>query len=121
MSETLAAEPLARPLGDALQHEDAQAASDAVKALAAQADQLSDVQRQALSRALQRASNVGRSDPRSAAALREAARSIGAGEPSRAALSATDAALREAIQAANAQASLRETSQRLRDVQNQLV
>jgi hypothetical protein len=120
MSETLAAEPLARPLGDALQHEDAQAASDAVKALAAQADQLSDVQRQALSRALQRASNVGRSDPRSAAALREAARSIGAGESSQAALAATDAALREALQAANAQASLRETSQRLQDLQAQV-
>ncbi len=36
MSETLAAEPLARPLGGALQHEDAQATSDALKALAAQ-------------------------------------------------------------------------------------
>ncbi|MCA1644841.1 MAG: hypothetical protein LC797_04995 [Chloroflexi bacterium] len=80
MSETLAAEPLARPLGEALQHEDAQATSDAARALAAQADRLSDVQRQALSRALQRAANVGRSDPRSAASLREAARAIGAGE-----------------------------------------
>jgi hypothetical protein len=120
MSETLAAEPLARPLGDALQHEDAQATSDAVKALAAQADQLSDVQRQALSRALQRASNVGRSDPRSAAALREAARSIAAGESAQSALAATDAALREAIQAANAQASLQQTTQRLRDMSAQL-
>lgn len=120
MSETLAAEPLARPLGDALQHEDARATSDAVKALAAQADQLSDVQRQALSRALQRASNVGRSDPRSAAALREAARSIAAGESAQSALAATDAALREAIQAANAQASLQQTKQRLRDMSAQL-
>ncbi len=120
MSETLAAEPLARPLGDALQHEDAQATRDAVKALAAQADQLSDVQRQALSRALQRASNVGRSDPRSAAALREAARSIAAGESAQSALAATDAALREAIQAANAQASLQQTTQRLRDMSAQL-
>jgi hypothetical protein len=120
MSETLAAEPLARQLGDALQHENAKAASDAVKALAAQADQLSDVQRQALSRALQRASNVGRAEPRSAAALREAARSIGSGESAQAALAATDAALREAIQAANAQASLRDTSQRLRDLQTRL-
>ena len=33
MSETLAAEPLSRQLGDALQHEDPQATSDAVKAL----------------------------------------------------------------------------------------
>lgn len=121
MSETLAAEPLAQPLGDALQHEDARATSDAVKALAAKADQLSDVQRQALSRALQRAANVGRSEPRSAAALREAARAIGAGEPAQDALSATDAALREAIQAATAQTSLRETSQRLRDLPAQMV
>ncbi len=120
MSETLAAEPLARSLGDALQHEDAQAASDAVKALAAQADQLSDVQRQALSRALQRASNVGRSESRSAAALKEAARSLAAGESSESALAATDAALRESIQAANAQAAVRDASQKLRDVQTQL-
>jgi len=120
MSETLAAEPLARPLGDALEHEDAQATSDALKQLAAQADQLSDVQRQALSRALQRASNVGRSDPRSATALREAARSIAAGESAQSALAATDAALREAIQAASAQASLQQTTQRLRDMSAQL-
>jgi hypothetical protein len=120
MSETLAAEPLARPLGEALQHEDARAASEAVKALAAQADQLSDVQRQALSRALQRASNVGRSDARSAAALKEAARSIAAGESAQSALAATDAALRESIQAANAQAALQQTTQRLRDVSAQL-
>jgi hypothetical protein len=120
MSETLAAEPLARPLGDALQHEDAQATSDALKALAAQADQLSDVQRQALSRALQRASNVGRSEPRTAAALREAARAIAAGESAQQALAVTDAALRESIQAANAQASVQQTSQRLRDISAQL-
>jgi hypothetical protein len=120
MSETLAAEPLSRPLGDALQHEDAQATSEAVKALAAQADQLSDVQRQALSRALQRASNVGRSDPRSAAALREAARSIASGESAQSALAATDAALRDAVQAANAQTSLQQTNQRLRDLSDQL-
>jgi hypothetical protein len=120
MSETLAAEPLSRQLGDAIQHEDAQATSDAVKALTAQADQLSDIQRQALSRALQRAANVGRSDPRSAGALREAARALGAGESSGAALSATEAALRDAIQAATAQASLRATAQRLRDLEAQL-
>jgi hypothetical protein len=120
MSETLAAEPLSRQLGDAIQHEDAQATSDAVKALTQQADQLSDIQRQALSRALQRAANVGRSDPRSASALREAARAIGAGESSEAALSSTEAALRDAIQAATAQASLRSTAQRLRDLEAQL-
>ena len=120
MSETLAAEPLARQLADAIQHEDAQATSDAVQALAAQADQLSDIQRQALSRALQRAANVGRSDPRSASAMREAARAIGAGESAEAALSATDAALRESIQAATGQASLRSAAQRLRDLEAQL-
>jgi hypothetical protein len=120
MSETLAAEPLSRQLGDALQHEDPQATSDALKALTQQADQLSDIQRQALSRALQRAANVGRSDPRSASALREAARALGAGEPSEAALSSAEAALREAIQAATAQASLRATAQRLRDLEAQL-
>ncbi len=120
MSETLAAEPLARPLGGALQHEDAQATSDALKALAAQADHLSDVQRQALSRALQRASNVGRSEPRTAAALREAARAIAAGESAQQALAVTDAALRDSIQAANAQTSVQQTSQRLRDISAQL-
>ena len=85
MSETLAAEPLTRQLGDALQHEDAQATSDALNQLAAKADQLSDVERQALSRALQRASNVGRGDPRSASALRDASRAIASGDPSQAA------------------------------------
>ncbi len=120
MSETLAAEPLTRQLSEAIQHEDAQATSEALKALAAQTDQLADVQRQALSRALQRAANVGRADPRSASAMRDAARSIGTGESSEAALSATDAALREAIQAATAQAALRLASQRLRDLEAQL-
>jgi len=120
MSETLAAEPLARPLGDALQHEDARATSDALKALAAQADQLTEVQRQALSRALQRASNVGRSEARTAAALKEAARAIGAGESAQQALAVTDAAMRESIQAANAQTSVQQTSQRLRDISAQL-
>jgi hypothetical protein len=120
MSETLAAEPLSRQLGDAIQHEDGQATSDAVKQLSQQADQLSDIQRQALSRALQRAANVGRADPRSASALREAARAIGAGESSEAALSSTEAALRDAIQAATAQASLRTTAQRLRELEAQL-
>jgi hypothetical protein len=120
MSETLAAEPLSRALGDALQHEDARAASNAVQSIATQADKLSDVQRQALSRALQRAANVGRADAASASALRDAARAIAAGDPSGAALSATDAALREAIQASMAQTSLRATTQRLRELQLQL-
>jgi hypothetical protein len=120
MSETLTAEPLSRALGEALQHEDAREASEALKALTAQADQLSDIQRQALSRALQRAANVGRGEPRSSAALREAARALGAGESSEAALSATEAALRDAIQAATAQASVRSTLQRLRELEGQL-
>lgn len=120
MSETLAAEPLSQPLSDALQHEDAQAASRAVQSLAAQADQLSDVQRQALSRALQRAANVGRSDPRSASALRDAARALAVGESSEAALSAADAALRDSLQASAAQTSLRATTQQVRDLQARL-
>jgi hypothetical protein len=103
-----------------LQREDAQAASDAVKALAAQADQLSAIERQSLSRALQRAANVGRGDPRSASALRDAAQAIASGTSSDAALSATDTALRDAIQASQAQASLNAAVQRLRDLQAQL-
>jgi hypothetical protein len=78
MSETLAAEPLTRPLADALQQENAQATSEALTALMDQADRLSEVERQALSRALQRAANVGRADAASAAALREAARILAA-------------------------------------------
>ncbi|MDQ6669497.1 MAG: hypothetical protein M3069_01835 [Chloroflexota bacterium] len=117
MSETLAAEPLSQSLADALQHEDAQAASQAMQSLAAQADQLPDVQRQALSRALQRASNVGRSDPRTSNALRDAARALGSGESSQAALSAADAALRDALQASSSQAAVRATTQQLRDLQ----
>ncbi|HEY0581106.1 MAG TPA: hypothetical protein VGE94_02930 [Chloroflexota bacterium] len=76
MSETLAAEPLTRALGDALQHEDAASASQALGALMTGADRLSDVQRQALSRALQRAANVGRAEPASASALRAAAQAL---------------------------------------------
>src|SRR5207302_7516400 len=49
MSETLAAEPRTQALADALQQENAQATSDAVKALAGQADQLAAGERQALS------------------------------------------------------------------------
>ena len=120
MSETLAAEPLTRQLGDALQHEDAKATGEALDAISQKADQLSDVERQALSRALQRAANVGRSDPRSASSLKDAANAIAAGQPSQASLSAAQASLRDAIQAAQGQASLRDTRQRLRDIQSQL-
>ena len=120
MSETLAAEPRTQPLGDALAREDAQGTSDALRDLAAQADQLSDVERQALSRALQRAANVGRSDPRSASALRDAAQALAGSQPSDAALAAADSALREAIQASQAQAALNATAQRLRDLQTQV-
>jgi hypothetical protein len=103
-----------------LQHEDAQATSEAMNALTADADKLSDIQRQALSRALQRAANVGRGDPASSSALREAARAIGAGESADNTVSAADAALRQAMQASAAQTSLRAMSQRLRDLQTQL-
>ena len=50
-----------------------------IRNIAAQADSLSDVERQSLSRALQRAANVGRSDARSANALRNAAQAISSG------------------------------------------
>jgi hypothetical protein len=122
MSETLAAEPQTQALADALQQENAQAASDAVRDLTSQADQLSDIQRQALSRALQRAANVGRSDPRSASALRDAAQAVASGNSAdaSAALSNADAALREAIRASQAQASVNATVQRLRDLRAQL-
>jgi hypothetical protein len=120
MSETLAAEPRTQALADALQREDAQATSDALKALGEQADQLSDIERQALSRALQRAANVGRSDPRSSSALRDAAQAVAAGRSPDASLSTADTALRDAIQASQAQAALNATAQRLRDLQTQL-
>jgi hypothetical protein len=122
MSETLAAEPQTQALADALQQENGQAASDAVGQLAGRADQLSDIERQALSRALQRAANVGRSDPRSASALRDAAQALASGNPAdaSAALARADEALREAIRASQAQASLNATQQRLRDLQAQL-
>src|SRR5207245_10229208 len=91
-----------QPLGGATQREDAQARRDALKEIAAQADQLADVERQALSRALQRAANVGRSDPRSATALRDAAQAIAGSRSADAALSTADSALRDAIQASQA-------------------
>jgi hypothetical protein len=123
MSDTLAAEPRTQALADALQNDDARAASEAIKELAAQADQLSDVERQALSRALQRAANVGRSDPRTASALREAAQALGSpssASSSQEALSAADAALSEAIQASRGQASVSSALQRLHNLQAQL-
>ena len=122
MSETLAAEPRTQSLGSAIQHEDSRGASDALNDLAAQADQLSDVERQSLSRALQRAANVGRADARSAQALREAAQALAAGNAAQArdALSQADAALRQAIQASQAQSSINQTLQKLRGLQNQL-
>jgi len=125
MSDTLAAEPRTQALGAALQREDAHATSEALKDIAAQADQLSDIERQALSRALQRAANVGRADPRSSSALRDAAQALAKNSPDSppsadAALSAADAALRDAIQASQAQASLNATAQRLRDLQSRL-
>jgi hypothetical protein len=128
MSETLAAEPLTKNLADALQSEDSQAVDQSLKDLAQKADSLSDVERQGLSRALQRASNVGRSDPSSAAAMRAASRALsaddaakdGSNESTRDALDATNSALQQSIQAAAAQASVRTTTQRLRDLQAQM-
>ena len=120
MSETLAAEPRTQGLADALRQENADAASDAIKAIAAQADQLSDIERQALSRALQRAANVGRSEPRSASALRDAAQAIAARQSPEASLAAADAALRDALQGSQSQAALNATAQQLRELQAQV-
>jgi hypothetical protein len=123
MSETLAAEPRTQALADALEHEDARATADAMNALAASADQLSDVERQALSRALQRAANVGRSDARSSDALRAAAQAIASHSSSasaRESLSAADQALEDAIQAAQAQAAVNATARQLSDLQTRL-
>jgi hypothetical protein len=120
MSETLAAEPQTQALASALQQENAQATSDALHNMAAQADSLSDVERQSLSRALQRASNVGRSDTRSANALKNAAQAIASGTSADAALSEADAALRESIQASQSQAAVDATTQRLHDLQARL-
>jgi hypothetical protein len=122
MSETLAAEPQTRSLADAIQREDARATSQAITQLMAQADQLSDVEREGLSRALQRAANVGRADAASSAALRNAAQAVASGESasSQAALSQVDAALQQAIQASQASASVNATLQRLRELQSQV-
>jgi hypothetical protein len=120
MSETLAAEPQTQEMAAALQHEDAQALHDALQGLAAQADNESDVERQALSRALQRASNVGRGDPRSSAALRDAAQAVANAGQSAEALSNADAALQQAIKDSQEQSSVQATLDRLRELQAQL-
>jgi hypothetical protein len=120
MSETLATEPRTQPLADALQREDARGASQALSDIAAQSDQLSDVERQALSRALQRAANVGRSDPRTASALRDAAQAIASRASARDALSQADAAVRDSLQASQSQAALNQTVRQLRDMQSRL-
>ena len=120
MSETLAAEPRTQPLADALQREDTRAASRALGDLAAQADQLSDVERQSLSRALQRAANVGRGDARTSRALRDASQALSNGSSPQAALAQADAAMRDAMQASQSQAAVNSTVQQLRDLQTRL-
>ncbi len=123
MSETLSAEPQTKALGDALQREDAQAASQSIKDIADHADQLSDVERQSLARALQRAANVGRADAKTSNALRDASQALASnGDPKQAseALSQADAALRQSIQASQSQAALNATQQQLRELQNRL-
>ncbi len=120
MSETLAAEPQTQALASALQQENAQATSDAVRTITSKADSLSDVERQALSRALQRAANVGRSDARSSSALSNAAQAVAAGASTEAAMSQVDTALRDSIQASQAQAAVEATAQQLHDLQARL-
>ncbi|MBV9596565.1 MAG: hypothetical protein JOZ87_06845 [Chloroflexi bacterium] len=120
MSETLAAEPQTQALASALQQENPQATGDAMHNIAAQADSLSDVERQSLSRALQRAANVGRADSRSANALANAAQAIASGASADAALNQADAALRDSIQASQSQAAVDATAQRLHDLQARL-
>ena len=120
MSETLSAEPQTKSLGDALQREDTRAASQAIQDLAGRADQLSDVERQSLARALQRASNVGRSDTRTATAMRDAAQALTSNASSQQALAQVDASLRESIQASQSQAALNATQQQLRELQSRL-
>jgi hypothetical protein len=120
MSETLSQEPLTRRLGDALQRGDARGASEALQSLRDTSDQLSDAQRQALARALQRAANVGRADSRSSAAMRDAARAVSAGESADARLRDAAASIEEAMQATAAEAAIREATQRLQDVRNDI-
>jgi hypothetical protein len=120
MSETLAAEPQTQALASALKQENAQATSDAIRTITSKSDALSDVERQALSRALQRAANVGRSDSRSSSALANAAQAVASGASSDAAMSQVDAALRESIQASQSQAAVDATAQQLHDLQARL-
>jgi hypothetical protein len=120
MSETLSAEPQTQALADALQREDANASGQAVSDIAAQSDRLSDVERQALSRALQRAANVGRSDQRTSAALRDAAQALANGQSPQTALSQADQSIQQSIQASQSQASLNNTVRQLRDLQSRL-
>jgi hypothetical protein len=118
MSETLTQEPLTRRLGDALQRGDARGASEALQTLRDSSDQLSDAQRQALARALQRAANVGRADSRSSAAMRDAARAVSAGESADGQMREAAASIEEAMQATAAEAAIREATQRLQDVRS---
>jgi hypothetical protein len=120
MSETLAAEPQTQGLADALQHEDAQAASQAMQDLASHADQLSDVERQALSRALQRAANVGRSDARTSNALRDAAQAVASNSGVQQALAQADSALRDSIQSSQSQAAVNTTVAQLHELQSRV-
>jgi len=120
MSETLAAEPQTLALGNALQREDARATSQALADLSAGADKLSDVERQSLSRALQRAANVSRADPRTSNAMRDAAQALANGASPQTALSQADSALRDSIQASQSQASVNATVQQLRDMQTRM-
>lgn len=120
MSETLSQEPLTRQLGDAIQRNDSRATRDAVEALRQRAGQLSEPQRQALSRALQRASNVGRADSRSSASMRDAARALASGDAADQQLQDASVSLEQAMQAAAADAAMRAAGQRLSDVRNEM-
>ena len=120
MSETLSQEPLAGQLGEALQRADSRATRDAIEAMRQRAGQLSEPQRQALSRALQRAANVGRADSRSSNALRDAARAIAAGEQPDAQMQEASTSLEQAMQAAAADAAYRAAGQRLQDVRQEM-
>ena len=121
MSETLSQEPLTRRLGDALQRNDARAAAEALQTLRDNDDQLTEAQRQALARALQRAANVGRADSRSSAALRDAARAVASGERADGQMQEAAASIEEAMQATAAEAAIRSATQRLQDVRSELV
>lgn len=127
MSEALASDSLARPLAQALQHEDPVATHAAFEVLAQNAQNLSQPQRQSLSQALQRAADVGRGDATAAAALSQAAQAVrsadangqstqtqhDAGPTASSAFGQADAALLETIQAARAQATLHAAAQSL--------